>query len=256
MKKLSLILIILVLVGCVKETTETKNIVFVEEKPKKDQSLEIQLAALKKKAAKDPKNAVAHASLARCYARLGNIKEAIVEFEKAVKLRPENIQGTLAFLEKTWKKFSPGYPFNFAFLDESIQVRYQTEIKMGHGITSMAYIAILLSCMGVFGLSLYSIEEKKKEVGIRRVLGASAREIIIMISKRFIRAVFLSFLVSLLATLYINMKWLQKFAYRTNIGIAPFVFSASLTLIITLLTISYQTIKAATANPVDSLRYE
>ena len=171
----------------------------------------------------------------------------------SVKLRPENIQGTLAFLEKTWKKFSPGYPFNFAFLDESIQVRYQTEIKMGHGITSMAYIAILLSCMGVFGLSLYSIEEKKKEVGIRRVLGASAREIIIMISKRFILAVFLSFLVSLPATLYINMKWLQKFAYRTNIGIAPFVFSAALTLIITLLTISYQTIKAATANPVDSL---
>jgi len=174
----------------------------------------------------------------------------------SVKLRPENIQGTLAFLEKTWKKFSPGYPFNFSFLDESIQARYQLEIKMGYGITSMAYIAIILSCMGVFGLSLYSVEEKTKEIGIRKVLGASVSSILSLLSKGFLKWITIANIISWPIAYYFMNRWLQKFAYRTNIGIWPFVFSTALTLIIALLTISFHSVKAATANPVDSLRYE
>ena len=168
----------------------------------------------------------------------------------------KNIQGTLAFLETTYKKFDFTHPFDYFFLDESFELIYKREQKLGSLFGYFSSLAIFIACLGLFGLVSFTVERRTKEMGIRKVLGASVSNIVTDISKEFINLVVISNIIALPIAYFIMNKWLQNFAYRIHIGFWTFAVSVLLALFVAVLTVSYQSIKAATANPVDSLRYE
>jgi len=173
-----------------------------------------------------------------------------------VKIRPDDVSGTLAFLEKTWAKFTPGYPFQYSFLDEDVNRLYEAEKQTSIIIRVFSIIAIIIACLGLFGLVAFTVVKRTKEIGIRKVLGASIPSIIGLLSRGFIKLVLLANVFALPIAYFAMNKWLQNFAYRTSIGIEIFILSGLMAFVIALITVSYQSIKAAVANPVDSLRYE
>jgi putative ABC transport system permease protein len=174
----------------------------------------------------------------------------------SIKISSKDIKATLAFLEKKFREFSPDYPFEYSFLDDSINKMYNKEQRLGEIFNCFTFIAIFIASLGVLGLSSFIAEKKTKEIGIRKVLGASVRNIFYMLSKRFFKLVILSSIMALPIAWFAMTKWLSNFAYKVNIGIGTFFTAVAMVLIITFLTISYQAIKAAKANPVDLLRYE
>ncbi|UCE38703.1 MAG: ABC transporter permease [Thermoplasmata archaeon] len=174
----------------------------------------------------------------------------------SVKINPQNIPKTILFLKKAYEKFNPNYPFNYYYVDDLFNSFYESEQKLEVYFRLFFAIAILLSCMGLFGLVFYSIEKRTKEIGIRKVLGLSTAGIVRLISMGFFKYVLAANIIAWPIAYYFMNKWLQNFAYRINIGIEIFIISAVLTLLVALLAVSYPSIKAATANPVDSLRYE
>lgn len=163
---------------------------------------------------------------------------------------------TVAFLEKKWGKFVPGEPFQYRFVDESIQNFYQTERRVGRIIRSFTILAVFIACLGLFGLASFMAERRTKEIGIRKVMGARVGGIIVMLSKEFIKWVLMANLIAWPVGYFLTRRWLQGFAYRIALGWEIFLFSALLALFIAVLTVSYQAVRAATANPVQSLRYE
>jgi putative ABC transport system permease protein len=158
--------------------------------------------------------------------------------------------------EKIWKKIAPSAPFEYTFLDEDIQQQYVQEITLKKVVNSFTAIAILICCLGLFGLAMFTAEQRTKEIGVRKVLGASVFSITTLLSKEFLRPVLVAFLIaSPLAYLAMN-QWLQGFVYHINISWKSFALAGVCTMLITLSTVSYQAIKAAVANPVKSLRTE
>ena len=158
--------------------------------------------------------------------------------------------------EKIWKKIAPSAPFEYTFLDEDIQRQYAQENTLKKVVNSFTAIAILICCLGLFGLAMFTAEQRTKEIGVRKVLGASVFSITTLLSKEFLKPVLIAFLIaSPIAYLAMN-QWLQGFVYHINIGWKSFVFAGVCTILITLLTVSYQAIRAALANPVKSLRTE
>jgi len=174
----------------------------------------------------------------------------------SLKIRPENMDKTIAFIEKKWKELSPEYPFTFAFLDDAIDRMYRTEQRLGKGINIFTTIAIFIACLGLFGLASFTAEQKTKEIGIRKILGAPILSIVYLLSHEFLKRVLLAAILAAPLACFVMNKWLQNFAYRTHINVWTIVISTVLVMFIALITVSYQSIKAATANPVDSLRYE
>ena len=174
----------------------------------------------------------------------------------SLKIISYDIPGTLKYLEDTWEKFSSYFPFQYAFLDETIDTIYRTEIRLSGSLTSFTAIAIFLSCLGLFGLTSFTAERRTKEIGIRKVLGASAKGIFLMLSKDIVKWVVLATVVAFPLAYYAMHEWLKRFAYRIDISPGIFVLATAFSLLIALLAMSYQSVKAATANPVDSLRYE
>jgi putative ABC transport system permease protein len=174
----------------------------------------------------------------------------------SIKVRPENIAQTLGAIEKVWKKHSDGYPFEYYFLDEAYDNLYKSEIKLNLFFRLFTLIAIFISSLGLFGLASFTAERRTKEIGIRKVLGASVPSIVIFVSRGFTKWVLLANIFAWPVAYYFTNKWLQNFAYRIDLSVWIFVLSGLAAFIIALLTVSYQSIKAATANPVDSLRYE
>lgn len=174
----------------------------------------------------------------------------------SLKIRSYDIPGTLTYLEDTWEKFSSYFPFEYAFLDETVDAVYRTEIRLSRSLTSFTAIAIFLACLGLFGLTSFTAERRTKEIGIRRVLGASPKGIFLLLSKDVAKWVVLAALAAFPLAYYAMNEWLERFAYRIDIGWGTFVLATALSLLIALLAMSFQSIKAATANPVDSLRYE
>jgi putative ABC transport system permease protein len=174
----------------------------------------------------------------------------------SVRVRPQNISETLTFLEKKWAEFDPDHPFDYAFLDERINRLHQSEKRMGRLLGHVAILAIFIACLGLFGLAAFTAERRTKEIGIRKVLGASVGNIILLLSKDFAKLVLTGFIVSLPFSYYVMNRWLQNFAYHIDIGWWVFALSGGLALIIALLTVSYQAVRAAIANPVKALRYE
>ena len=173
-----------------------------------------------------------------------------------VRISPGNIPAAITFIEKTWASFMPDLPLDFSFLEDDLNHLYHMESQTRRMITIFAILAIFISCLGLLGMVVYMSGQRKKEVGIRKVLGASAPRMAAHLSWTFIRYVILANLIACPFAYYIMNKWLRNFAYRININIWNFVLSGLAVLTIALLTVSYQSIKAATANPVESLRYE
>lgn len=174
----------------------------------------------------------------------------------SVRIRPENISQTLAFLESTWNELDPNHPFTYTFFDEQFGQLHHAEEQMGELLGAVALLAVLIACMGLFGLAAFTAEHRTKEIGVRKVLGASVGSIVTLLSKDFTRLVLIGFGVAAPVAWYAMNRWLQNFAYRIEIGAGVFIAVGLLALIIAWLTVSFQSIKAALANPVDSLRYE
>jgi predicted permease len=177
-------------------------------------------------------------------------------YQACVRISPHQIPKTLAFLEGKLKEIYPEYPFEYRFLDDTIASQYRSEQAIGKIITVFTILALFISCLGIFGLSSYTAEQRTKEIGIRKVLGATVSSIIRHISKEFISLVLIANVIIWPLAYFALSRWLQTFAYRISIGWWPFVLTGIAVLIVSLLTVSWQIIRAATANPVDSLRYE
>jgi len=199
-----------------------------------------------------------------------------------IKTDTPDLSETLAFVENIWKKFVSNYPFESSFLDEEFESRYRAEQRTKKIFSYFSFIAMFISCLGLLGLSSFTAERRTKEIGIRKILGASVPGILIFflverrtkeIAIRKILGSSVSGVVYLLAkeitiwvtianviaapvAYYFMKQWLQDFAYRIDLGVIPFVLAGISALMITWLPVSYQAIKAAIANPVESLRYE
>ncbi len=173
-----------------------------------------------------------------------------------IKLRSDDIPSSLGAIENTIRTFVPDDPFLYHFLDEKIDSLYRTEQLTGKLTRYITFLAIFISSLGLFGLASFSVERRTKEIGVRKVLGASASKIILLLTKDFSKWVLLANIIAWPVAWFSLKKWLQNFAYRTNIGVWIFLFSASLALAIALFVICFQSLKAALANPVKSLRYE
>jgi putative ABC transport system permease protein len=173
----------------------------------------------------------------------------------SVKVRPEELPETIAMLEKSIKEISP-YPFRYQFLDERFDQLYESEMKLGEILGFFTILSILIGSLGIFGMAAFTTEQRFREIGIRKAMGASVRNIVILLSKDFIKLVVLSFFIAFPLAWYAIYRWLQEFAYRIDIEWWIFALSGSLVLLIAYIAIGKQSIKAALLNPVDSLRSE
>jgi putative ABC transport system permease protein len=167
-----------------------------------------------------------------------------------------NVSAAIAQIERTWKKYLPEIPFEYQFLDDRYAKLYQAEDRQSSIFTIFSCIAIFIACLGLFGLSAFTITQRVKEIGVRKVLGASTGSIVKLISKDFLLLVVIAAVIAFPIAWYAMNHWLQAFAYRINIGWSVFILATVIALLIAFATISFQAIKAATANPVKSLRSE
>jgi putative ABC transport system permease protein len=174
----------------------------------------------------------------------------------SVNVAANNIPGTIASIENKWKSLIPNRPFSYFFLDEFFDKQYRSEERFGRLFFNFAILAIFISCLGLLGLASYSTMQRTKEIGIRKVMGASVSGIINLLSKDFLRLVLLSFIIAAPVAGYFMHKWLENFEYRTHLSWWIFAMAGILAFLIAILTISFQAIKAARMNPVDSLRME
>ena len=174
----------------------------------------------------------------------------------SIKIAGDNIQGTIAHIEKVWNRFLSGTPFEYKFLDENFDRLYESETRQGKLFTIFAFIAIFIACLGLFGLSAFAISQRIKEIGIRKVLGASTGNIVSLLSKDFLRLVIISAVFAFPIAWYAMNNWLMDFAYRVNIPWWLFLLAGLVACFVALATISFQAIKAAFANPVKNLRTE
>jgi len=161
-----------------------------------------------------------------------------------------------AFIERTWKGHSPEGDFSYTFLDDRLDRMYRTEEKLGKTFSIYTFIALFVACLGLFGLASFTTAQRTKEIGIRKVLGATEWNITLLTTKKIMALVLIANAIAWPVAYFAMQNWLQNFAYRVDVGVWIFALSATLSLAIALFTVSYQTIKAAIANPVDSLRYE
>ncbi|KAA0227551.1 ABC transporter permease [candidate division KSB1 bacterium] len=174
----------------------------------------------------------------------------------AVKIGPGNFAERLATLESTWKTFSPDWPLEYSFLDRKLEQLYGGEQKLSQVINYFTIIAVILACLGLFGLSSFAAERRTKEIGIRKVLGATITSVAALLSKDFVKLVLFANFIAWPIAWYAMNRWLRDFAYRIEIGWWVFTLAGGIALLIALLTVSTQAIKAALANPVEALRYE
>ena len=177
-------------------------------------------------------------------------------FVFALRIRPDDIPGTLAFIENKWKYLDPAHPFEYSFMDETFDRIYRSEEKLGKIFGVFSMLAIFIAALGLFGLALFMVEQRTKEIGVRKVLGASVGSILALLSKEFTILVLLANLFAWPLGYFLMRKWLENFAYRVNIGFWIFILAAAVAFVIALFTISFQALKAALANPIESLRYE
>jgi len=174
-----------------------------------------------------------------------------------IRIKPSlPLRSALAKIETVFKKYDPGSPFDYRFTDQEYAKKFSDEERIGNLASFFAVLAIFISCLGLFGLASFVAEQRTKEIGIRKVLGASMPAIWRMLSKDFVMLVIISCLIAIPLAWYYLHQWLQKYEYRTEISWWVFILAAAGALIITLLTVSFQAIKAALANPVKSLRTE
>jgi len=176
--------------------------------------------------------------------------------EITLNIKIENLAETIAFARTKWKELFPNIPFEYFFLDTAFNLQYQSEERIGKIFSALTFLGLFIACLGLFGLASFITEQKTKEIGIRKVLGETVSDIIFLLSKEFIKWIIAANIIALPFAFFVMKSWLQSFAYRTEIEIWIFLLSAAMTLMIALITVSYQSIKAALLNVVESLRYE
>lgn len=174
----------------------------------------------------------------------------------SVKVNTENVSETLAHINEQYATFFPENPFNYYFLDAFFDRQYRNERQFGQVFGFFALLAILVACLGLFGLSSFTATQRTKEIGIRKVLGSTVPNILLLLSRDYFKLVLVASAVAVPIVWWLIEQWLTGFAFRINVTPLPFLIAALLTLVIALVTVSYQTVKAALSNPVDALRYE
>ncbi|MFC1553665.1 ABC transporter permease [candidate division KSB1 bacterium] len=174
----------------------------------------------------------------------------------SVKIKPENYLETRAYIEDLWREFTGGMPFYCAFLEDNLRTLYITEEKIGQLTGLFSLIAIFISCMGLFGLAAFTSEQRSKEIGIRKVLGASVTSVVALLSKEYTKLIGYSFILASGVSYLFMTKWLNGFAYVSGFQAWIYITAGMLTFVISILTVSLQTIRSALANPVDSIMYE
>jgi putative ABC transport system permease protein len=174
----------------------------------------------------------------------------------SIKIKSGSTSSSLDYMQKTWKHFTNEYPFDYFFLDEQLNHFYQSDERLLNVLNIFAGLAIFIACIGLFGLSIYTAKQRTKEIGIRKVLGASVLQVALLLSKDFIALVVIAIVIASPLAWWASNKWLQDFAYRININYWMFLAAGLVAVFIALITVSFQAIKAAVANPVKSLRTE
>jgi putative ABC transport system permease protein len=171
-------------------------------------------------------------------------------------VRTEDVEQTVAFVKEKWQELFPEYPFDYFFLDVSFDRQYRAEERVGKIFALFTFLGLFIACLGLLALASYAAERRTKEIGIRKVLGASVGSIVRLLSKEFLILVALANLIAWPIAYYAMSRWLEEFAYRISIGLETFLLAAIFALIISLITVSTQAVRASLANPVDALRYE
>ena len=173
-----------------------------------------------------------------------------------VRISGQDVPGTLAFVQSTWEKYATDAPFTYSFLDQDYEALYRAESRLSRVFGIFTGLAIFVACLGLLALAAFLAEQRTKEIGIRKVMGASVRSIVLLLSKGFTRLVLIAFVIAIPLAYWAMKTWLSDFAYRINISAWPFLLAGGVALLIAWLTVSYQSIKAALSNPVDALRDE
>jgi len=173
-----------------------------------------------------------------------------------LKLDAQNISTTIASIESSWKKYFPDLPFAYTFLDQDFNSQYAADQKRGKIFTAFSILTILITCLGLLGLIAFTTEQRQKEISIRKVMGANVSQIVPLVTRNFVALVGLSCFIAFPVAWYFMSNWLKIFPYNTGLSVTPFLLSALVVLIITLLTVIFHTVRAAVANPVKALRTE
>ncbi len=174
----------------------------------------------------------------------------------SIRLKTGDLPGTINYVQSTWNKFAPGAPFEYSFLDKDYYNLYLNDRKTMDLFTIFSVLAIFIACLGLFGLVSFTTERRTKEIGIRKILGASISGIIFMLIKEFTKWVLIANILALPLVYYLMKNWLKDFAYHINLTVFPFICAGLITIFIAIITVGYQSIKSAISNPVESLRYE
>jgi putative ABC transport system permease protein len=174
----------------------------------------------------------------------------------SIKIKPEEKDKTVASIEATYKKFFPGNSFSYTFLEDSYKSQYNDDNRFGKVISIFTGLAIIVSCLGLIGLSSYTAVQRTKEIGIRKVLGASIASIVSLLSMDFVKLVFVAAVASIPVAYFSMQSWLEAYTYRITLGWIQFVLPVAIVLFIAAITISFQVFRAARTNPVNSLKYE
>lgn len=173
-----------------------------------------------------------------------------------VRLGAGNVNDKIKDVEAVWNEMAPGEPFDYSFLDENFESLFRAEQRLGEIFVLFTSLAIFIACLGLFGLATFIAEQRSKEIGIRKALGASVPSVMVLLSKEFTKLVFISIIIAVPAVIFLMNWWLEHFAYKTDIGVMVFVIGGFAALMISILTVSYQSFRAAIANPTTALRYE
>jgi putative ABC transport system permease protein len=176
----------------------------------------------------------------------------------SVRIRPDNVSHTLSFLESSLREIYPDREFDYSyyFIDDDFRSKYPEEEKIREIYIAFGFLAVFVACLGLFGLASYSVEQRTKEIGIRKVLGASGREIVLLLSKEFSKWVLAANIIAWPFAYYIMDRWLGNFAYRIGVRWDIFIFSGIITAVIAMFTVSFHSLKAANSSPANALKYE
>jgi putative ABC transport system permease protein len=174
----------------------------------------------------------------------------------SVRFQPENIESTLQLLKKIWFKIDPERPFDYFFIDQAFEEQYTADKLFSKLIIYFTVLAIFIACLGLLGLSSFIATQRTKEIGIRKVLGSSTQNIIILLTREFAKWILIANIIAWPLAYFLLNKWLENFEYKIPVPLFSFIAAGSLAFVIAMLTIAYQSISASLRNPVESLRYE
>ncbi|MYK99685.1 MAG: FtsX-like permease family protein, partial [Gemmatimonadetes bacterium] len=174
----------------------------------------------------------------------------------AIRIAPDDVAETMGFLESNWREIYPDDSFTYSFLDEDFNRLYQNEARQGSIFRSFSMLAVFIACLGLLGLASFTAEQRTREIGVRKVLGASASGIVALLSKEYVRLVVYANLIAWPIAYFVMNDWLDGFAYRTDLSPWIFVLAAALAIAVTMLTVSYKAVSVAHTDPVDALQHE